>query len=161
MIRKYNESDFELLESWITNSDLLFQFAGTDFQFPLTKLQITNYQILNSNRIFYIFTNDDGIEIGFGEIIPQENSNPRLGRLLIGNNQLRNKGFGKQFVCELIEECKVIFNPKAVDLYVWGENKSAIKCYENVGFEFTKDISFNITHNIIEFPIRKMSYLMK
>ena len=40
-LRKYQDSDFSLLAQWVTSPDLLFQFAGTDFSFPLTQNQLT------------------------------------------------------------------------------------------------------------------------
>lgn len=52
MIRKYLEDDFEILENWVTNKELLLQFSGTDFNFPLTKDQIERYQTKNPDRSF-------------------------------------------------------------------------------------------------------------
>lgn len=157
MIRKYEDKDFRLLELWISSADLLFQFAGTDFQYPITKEQIESYKNSQSNRQFYIFLDENNNEQGFGEIILQKSNNPRLARLIIGNLNERNKGLGEKFVKELVAESILIYNPIKIDLYVWIENHNAIKCYEKVGFEFNKNKSFSIEQNGKEFLIKKMS----
>ncbi|MCX6148451.1 MAG: GNAT family N-acetyltransferase [Candidatus Kapabacteria bacterium] len=161
MIRKYVDSDFEILTSWISNSDILFQCAGTDFSYPLTDLQLIAYKILHPDRIFYLYLDNDSNPIGIGEIIPQVNNIPRLGRLLIGNHKNRNKGIGTHFIKLLIQECIHLYNSDSVDLYVWENNDSAIKCYQKVGFNFTENSSFYIYHNNIEFKILEMSIKLK
>lgn len=161
MIRRYTESDFEILTSWISNSDILFQCAGNDFSYPLTELQLMAYQILHPDRNFYLCLDNESNPLGIGEIISQESKNPRLGRLLIGNQENRNVGIGTHFVNLLILECIYTYNPEYVDLYVWENNISAIKCYQKVGFEFTKVPSFCITNNDQDYLILNMSIKLK
>ncbi len=157
MLKKYQHSDFDLLESWVTDEDILFQFAGSDFSYPITKTQLIGYQVKYPGRFFYIGYTEEGVAFAFGEIITMESPWPRLGRILIGNPSERGKGLGKYFVSMLIGECKKEFNPSLIDLFVWDQNIPAIKCYEKLGFKFTGDKSFHLFHRDKAFNICKMS----
>ncbi|RQP17052.1 MAG: GNAT family N-acetyltransferase, partial [Parapedobacter sp.] len=77
--------------------------------------------------------------MAFGEIIPQDNGRPRLGRILVGNPAIRGMGIGARFITALVDECGRLYDCDAVELNVWDENISAIRCYEKVGFVFQAD----------------------
>ncbi|POY38301.1 hypothetical protein C3K47_02570 [Solitalea longa] len=157
MLKPFTDTDFGLLKSWITDEEILFQFAGTEFSFPITKYQLKQYINKNPDRRFYMGCFDDGSAFAFGEIIPQQNDTYRLGRLLVGDPQTRGQGLGYRFVCELVGECKKVFKAKGIDLYVWKENTAAIKCYQKAGFMFTAEEPFSIFFNRKEFIINKMT----
>ena len=156
MLKPYENTDFKLLQSWITDGDMLFRFAGTEFSYPITEDQILSYQGKYPERHFYVGYIDDSKPFSFGEIIPQDGGIPRLGRLLIGDPGLRDKGLGVFFVKLLIDECKKLFGTKAVELYVSDNNIPAIKCYKSAGFKFMEIPSFVLVHNNKEYNIVKM-----
>lgn len=158
MIRLYTPNDFETLNGWVTDPEILLQFSGTDFTFPITEQQIINYQSRNPDRTFYLGIGDDGNPYGFGEIIPQENDIPRLGRLLIGDPKRRGCGLGATFVEDLVGECKVLFGCNSVELYVWDQNRNAISCYAKVGFQYLKEKQLTMIHQGRQFDIYKMRY---
>ncbi|MCO4293182.1 GNAT family N-acetyltransferase [Solitalea sp. MAHUQ-68] len=157
MLKVFTDNDFDQLKSWITDAEILFQFAGSEFTFPISKDQLIKYSVKNPDRKFYMGYLDNGVAYAFGEIIPQENNSYRLGRLLVGNPNERGKGLGSRFVNELVDECKHCYNASGIDLYVWEGNKAAIKCYQKVGFAFTNDAPFSIFFNRKEFVINKMT----
>lgn len=134
MIKSYTSSDFDTIASWVTDEELLLQFAGTDFTYPLTRQQLNDYQILHPDRRFYMAYLPDQAPFAFAEIIPQESGNPRLARVLVGKPSMRGQGLGRQFIALLLEEIRLRYQSTAVDLYVWEKNNAAIKCYESVGF---------------------------
>lgn len=148
--------DFHLLEKWVTSPELLFQFSGTDFSYPITEQQILNYQLLHPDRSFYIGYSQNDIPFAFGEIIPQENGAPRLGRILIGESRLRGLGFGKYFTKMLVGECKRIYDCTRVELLVWDKNQMAIKCYKSVGFEYIAEKHNSLVHDGVSYNIHKM-----
>lgn len=156
MITSYTDSDFHLLQSWITDADLMFQFAGTSWQFPLTKEQFDTYRTAYTYRYFYIGYTNDNQPFACGEIIINETNSPRLGRLLIGDPQMRGKGFGQSFIRELIDECIKLTSTKEIFLFVFENNISAIKCYEKLGFRFTNDFEFRLNYKGEEFKVLKM-----
>lgn len=155
-LRKYTPADFHYLSSWITDADLLFQFAGPDWSFPLTEEQLKNYQQKFPFKQFYIGLQDEK-PFAFGEIIWNETISPRLGRLLIGGADNRSKGLGRQFIQLLITECKAIFNPGAIHLFVLENNKQAITCYLKCGFDFADTPDFTLSYKNENFKVLKMT----
>lgn len=158
MLKPYSNLDFELIASWVTDEALLLQFSGTDFSYPLTTQQISDYQILHPERQFYIGYTTDGLPFAFGEIIPQESGNPRLGRILVGEPRLRGQGLGRYFITLLLEKSKQCYQTNTVELFAWEKNHAAIRCYESVGFKFSPIRSATMVHKGISYHIHKMIY---
>ncbi|MGI4749035.1 MAG: GNAT family N-acetyltransferase [Janthinobacterium lividum] len=154
----YSANYFNFLSRWIINPDLLFQFAGTTFSYPITENQLADYQTENPERCFYIGLNAKNEAVAFGEIIPQENNIPRLGRLLIGNPADRGKGFGASFIYLLLAKCQALFQTKTVELFVLEDNFPAIKCYQKIGFQFLPGQTWEMSHQQQTFILLKMAY---
>lgn len=157
-ITAYSSIYFSFLSCWITDASLLFQFAGTEFSYPITEKQIEDYQHKNPDRNFYIGLNEANEPVAFGEIIPQENNLPRIGRLLIGNPAERGKGYGTSFIHLLLAECQALFQTKTVELFVLEDNLSAISCYRKIGFRFLPNQEWEIVHKQQNFVLHKMAY---
>jgi RimJ/RimL family protein N-acetyltransferase len=157
-ITKYDPSYFGFLSHWITDPDLLFQFAGTEFSYPITEKQIEDYQHKNPDRNFYIGLNEANEAVAFGEIIPQENQIPRIGRLLIGNPAERGKGYGTAFIHLLLSVCKTQFQTDTVELFVLEDNLFTINCYQKIGFRFLPDQTWEVSHNGQKYLLHKMAY---
>lgn len=155
VLRFYQRSDFPWLNSWVTSAELLFQFAGTNFTYPFTEAQLMEYQQEHPDRRFYTGTSA-GQRVAFGEIIPQENGSPRLGRILVGNPEARGKGIGQQFISALVDESVRLLGCRLVELNVWDENISAIRCYEKVGFVFDPEAKVVLEAFGRSFNIHKM-----
>ena len=65
-LENFSENDFEKLISWIKSEEELIQFAGSIFNFPLTKEQLEKYiKIPEVNAYKLIYNN---IHIGHAEI---------------------------------------------------------------------------------------------
>ena len=143
-LRRYHTADFALLQQWVTSPALLFQFAGTDFAYPLTKEQLDIYQALYPERRLYIASTIESQPVAFGEIIPQDNNIPRLARLLVGNSAQRGKGLGEVFVDLLIKECQQLYHCSSIDLFVLDENAQARRCYEKKNFFVVPNDSFRL-----------------
>ncbi len=156
-LTQYSTKYFDFLNRWITDADLLFQFAGTEFSFPITEKQVTDYQQKNPDRSFYIGLNETNEAVAFGEIIPQENNIPRIGRLLIGNPNERGKGYGTSFIHLLLAKCRVLFQTKTVELFVLEDNLAAIHCYKKIGFRFLPNQIWEVSHNGQKYFLHKMA----
>ena len=161
MLRPYTPEDLKLLQTWVTDADMLFQFSGTDFSYPITLQQVEQYQQKHPGRRFYIANNETGEPVAFGEIIPQEAHIPRLGRLIVGDLGNRRKSIGSKFILELIAECQRSFDAKYVELYVSGSNQVAIKCYEKLGFTFLPIEPFELEYGGAIHRIFKMRIEVK
>jgi len=138
ILRQFKEADFGWLQSWVTSPELLFQFSGDRFSYPLSLEQFTEYRAEHPDRPMYTAWLEEQ-PVAFGEIIPQDNGRPRLGRILVGNPAMRGKGVGTRFITTLAEECRRLYSCDAVELNVWDENTPAIRCYEKAGFVFRPD----------------------
>lgn len=158
MLKPYKNSDFKLLDSWVTDAELLLQFSGTDFSYPLTEQQIQDYKDTYPDRRFYIGYTHDGLPFSFGEIIPQEGGCPRLARILVGEPSLRGQGLGRYFIELLVKEAMKIYNTDIVELFTWEKNYAAIRCYESVGFKFLPEKSKTMVHEGISYDIHKMVF---
>lgn len=157
-LTQYSTKYFTFLNRWIIDENLLFQFAGTEFSYPITEKQIADYQHKNPDRNFYIGLNEVNEPVAFGEIIPQENNIPRIGRLLIGNPNERGKGYGTSFIHLLLVECKKKFQTNTVELFVLEDNLPAINCYQKIGFQFLPDQTWEVSHNVQKYLLHKMAY---
>ena len=136
-LENFSENDFEKLISWIKSEEELIQFAGSIFNFPLTKEQLEKYiKIPEVNAYKLIYNN---IHIGNAEINFTKNNPPKLCRILIGDKNFRGKGLCQQIVNELLNICKEKFNSNVVELNVFDWNEGAIRCYEKVGFQFNRE----------------------
>lgn len=160
-ITAYSSAYFSFLSRWTTDANLLFQFAGTEFSYPITEKQIEDYQHKNLERNFYIGLNEGNEAVAFGEIIPQENQIPRIGRLLVGNPEERGKGYGTAFIHLLLAQCKVQFQTDSVELFVLKDNFPAINCYQKIGFRFLPGHTWEVSHNGQKYLLHKMAYQIK
>ena len=140
-IEKFTAKDFKNLISWINNEEDLMQFAGPQLTFPLTDEQLEK-SLRNKNVFcFKVIDISTGLAIGHAEIFLKENSFA-LARILICDKNMRGKGFGKKVVEKLLEFGFNNFDKNTAELNVFDWNTSAIKCYENVGFEINPDLKF-------------------
>lgn len=130
----FEKSDFANLISWIDNEEMLLQFSGPAFTFPLTEEQL-NLNLEDENRFAYkVVDLSNNSMIGYAEIYFQNKNSVLLGRIIIGKPEFRGRGIGKQIVKDLIA---ISFNQLEVEnaeLNVFDWNINAIKCYEKVGF---------------------------
>ncbi|MEJ2104399.1 MAG: GNAT family protein [Ignavibacteriaceae bacterium] len=136
-LEKFSDNDFEKLISWIANEEELIQFAGSIFNFPLTKEQLDNYiniPEVNAYKVIY-----ENIHIGHAEINFTVNNPPKLCRILIGDKNFRGRGLCQQIVIALLYVCKEKFSSHIVELNVFDWNGGAIRCYEKVGFRFNRE----------------------
>lgn len=157
MLKPYTSDDFKLLEKWVTDEELLLQFAGTDFSYPMTTQQIATYQSSYPERRFYVAYEHE-VPFAFGEIILQDSGIPKLARILIGESLLRGKGLGGKFIKSLLAESARLYNTKTVELLVWDQNIAAIKCYERAGFIYSPEIYTVLIWKDKKYNIHKMTF---
>ena len=138
----FDQSHFDALIEWTSTSEFLLQWAGPGLTFPLDHKQLN--QLLVSARSSppgaYLFSAQmisDNTVIGHGEIgaVDRRNLNAKLMRILIGPESARGRGIGKQLVQELVRVGFEELGLHRLDLNVFDFNRSAIHCYERVGFK--------------------------
>lgn len=132
-LETFNQNYYDKLISWIDSKEILMQFAGPAYTFPLDYEQL-NKSLSDKNRFaFRVVNANTKSTIGHGEIYLTEKS-AYLGRIIIGEKQFRGKGIGQIIVNQLLNYAFNRLNQVRVELNVFDWNVSAIKCYEKVGF---------------------------
>ena len=153
-LKPWNDELFPELCSWISGPDELLRFAGVEFSWPVEISQFKNHFINFPDREWY-FGYDNNVAVAFGEIIPQENNIPRLGRLIV-DPSIRNKGVGQRLIKALEIRSSERFQCEAIELFVVTDNHQAINCYTRYGFKILDGADVTITHNNITFSCHKM-----
>jgi RimJ/RimL family protein N-acetyltransferase len=137
VLEKFDASDYDRLINWIDSENLMHVFGATFFKYPITHLQLEIYSNDKSRSIYKVIDKNSKNIIGHAELnkINHINKSARICRVLIGNSNSRNKGYGSLVINELVrigfDEMKL----HRIDLGVYDFNKGAIKCYQKCGFE--------------------------
>ena len=132
-LETFDKDSYEDLISWINSEEQLMQFAGPAFTFPLTKEQLEISLSDQSRCAFKVVNCKTNVAIGHSEIYLTDHS-AYLGRIIIGDKELRGKGLGQQIVNLLLDFVFSKLDQIEVELNVFDWNVEAIKCYEKVGF---------------------------
>lgn len=137
----FEQSDFKQLIDWIESPQLLLQWGGPAFDFPLTINQLEKYienaNSDNSDTLIYKVI-DKEIKNAIGHIslgrIDRKNKSARVGKVLVGDKNVRGKGRGKQMIKQILNIAFDELHLHRVNLGVYDFNVSAIACYEKAGF---------------------------
>ncbi len=139
-LQHFQAPDFGQLIEWIHNEEILTNWSGSLFNFPLSarslEWYIENTNIINISDAFVYKALDASGEI-VGHIslggISWKNRSARITRVLIGNTAQRGKGCCQGMVKAVL---RIAFNElklHRVSLGVYDNNKAAVKCYEKAG----------------------------
>jgi RimJ/RimL family protein N-acetyltransferase len=145
-LEKFDTSDYDRLVSWINSENRMYVFSAKLFIFPITHLQLNRYTN-NLNRIVYkVIHINSNLIIGHAELnnINFIDKNARICRVLIGDANFRNKGYGSQIINELVRIAFEKMDLHRLDLGVYDFNKNAIRCYQKCGFEIEGLLKENI-----------------
>ncbi len=140
-LEPFTKGDFQQLIAWVNTEELLTNWAGSLFNFPLTEDSMNWYieetnDFDNSDAFVFkaidVNTNRTIGHISLGAI-SRKNRSGRISRVLIGENA-RGKGYCKAMVNALVEIGFTQLNLHKISLGVYDFNTSAIKCYKSCGF---------------------------
>jgi hypothetical protein len=67
-LKSFGPNDFEKLMSWIDNEEMLVQFAGGIFSFPLTVEQLDTYVSDSSRHCYKVVELPDHQVVGHAEL---------------------------------------------------------------------------------------------
>lgn len=140
-LEKFSSNEISKLISWIPDKEFLLQWGGPAYSISLLEEQLLNeiktMEDENPNNLMFSAKQIDNNEV-VGHIqllgIDRGNMSTRIGRVLVGENEYRNKGIGLQMVNAVLEIAFNTLHLHRVDLGVFDFNKSAIACYEKAGF---------------------------
>ncbi|MEO6231944.1 MAG: GNAT family protein [Ferruginibacter sp.] len=140
-LEQFGSSDFKQLIEWITDEELLTNWSGNLFSFPLTTkslewyLQDTNI-LDKSDAFIYKVVDLNNQTIGHISLgsISWKNRSARLTRVLLGSKSERGKGCCHEMVTAALKIAFEELNLHRVSLGVYDNNLAAKKCYEKSGF---------------------------
>jgi RimJ/RimL family protein N-acetyltransferase len=138
----FTKNDFQSLIDWIQDEELLLNWAGTQFRFPLNAEKLEWYiqdanDLNKSDKLIY-----KGVDTESGEtvghislsVINRRNRSARITRVLVGQSTERGKGIGEQMMKALMKIGFEDLNLHRMSLGVYDYNEPAIKCYKKCGF---------------------------
>jgi RimJ/RimL family protein N-acetyltransferase len=137
----FEQSDFKQLIDWIESPQFLLQWGGPAFDFPLTINQLEKY-IENANSdnsdtlIYKVIEKETKNVIGHISLgrIDRKNKSARVGKVLVGDKNVRGKGIGQQMIKQILNIAFDELHLHRVNLGVYDFNVPAIACYEKAGF---------------------------
>lgn len=136
----FERSDFPQLMEWIKDEELLKNWSGSLFSFPLTQeslewyIEDVNVMPTSDAFVYKVVETDTGKTVGHISLggVSKKNRSARISRVFVGTNE-RGKGYCLQMVSAVLkigfEELKL----HRISLGVYDFNTSAIKCYQRAG----------------------------
>ncbi|AIY79821.1 acetyltransferase family protein [Clostridium botulinum 202F] len=140
-LERFNYEEIPQLISWIPNKDFLLQWAGPSYTFELLEKQLQSginnmLEKTPENLMFSAKLIESNETVGHIQLmrIDRVNMSVRIGRVLVGGKENRNKGIGLQIINEILDTAFNKLNLHRIDLGVFDFNVSAITCYKKAGF---------------------------
>lgn len=131
------ERDYEQIVKWIDSPQLLAQWAGTAFSYPLTESCLqTHFKTDGAEldrRGFKAIADDRTVGILELDRIDREHDSARISRVFVDPDE-RNSGVGTAMVRAVLERGFEDMDLHRIGLSVFEFNESAISCYETAGF---------------------------
>jgi RimJ/RimL family protein N-acetyltransferase len=133
---------FDELIQWVNSEELLANWSGSLFSYPLT-LESLNWYIDNTNvkdaSDAFVYRVEDALGNGVGHIslggLSWKNRSARISRVLIGSTENKGKGHCKQMIKAVLKIGFEELQLHRIELGVYSSNVSAIRCYENAGMK--------------------------
>lgn len=139
-LEPFSKENIDTLKSWITNKDLLFQWTGDTFKWPLDEAQLEQYaaRIGGSDpglASFNVIDAETEELVGHVDIdeINLPNKRGEITRVIVKEG-LRNKGYGKELMRAVVDYGFNALKLHRLTLKVFDFNKQAIECYKKIGF---------------------------
>ena len=135
-----SEKDFDTLIRWAKSPKDLLLWAGPMLKYPLTPEQLKTYYqpSLENNPPLFIYVTRAGNEItAMAElgVVDRINGTGTLCRIYT-DEKFRGKGIAGEMIKEILKFGFKELKLRRIDLRVYGNNSSAIKCYEKLGFKY-------------------------
>jgi RimJ/RimL family protein N-acetyltransferase len=140
-LERFSDEEISQLISWIPNKEFLLQWGGPSYTLESLEKQLKNQMSMmfeeNPLNLMYSARTVESNEL-VGHIqllgIDEINMSARIGRVLVGEKENRNRGIGLQMINAILDIAFNKFNLHRVDLGVFDFNESAIACYKKAGF---------------------------
>lgn len=137
----FKQHDIRRLISWIPDKRFMYLWGGPNFTFPLTENQILADMKKTEGEcpeclFFNCIISETSEIIGHIELrnIDYEQKAGRIGRVIIGLQEFRGRGYGKEMVGMLLQYAFGTLLLEKLTLGVFDFNDAALSCYTSLGF---------------------------
>jgi RimJ/RimL family protein N-acetyltransferase len=142
-LEPFVQSDFQQLINWVDSEELLIQWSGSLFSFPLTMSSlawyIQNTNIINDSDAFVYkaVETDTGNVVGHISLggLSWKNRSSRISRVLVGKADRHQKGIGQQMTKAALKIGFDELGLHRISLGVYENNKPALNTYLKCGFK--------------------------
>ena len=154
VLEYFGRNDFDQLMKWIEDDELLMNWSGSLFSYPLTLKSLEWYiddvnDINNSDAFIYkavdVVSGKTVGHISLGSI-SKKNKSGRISRVLVGGNADRGRGCCQQMVKAVLKIGFEELQLHRISLGVYDFNTAAINCYKKSGL-----IVEGITRDVLNF----------
>ncbi|MBC7627365.1 GNAT family N-acetyltransferase [Ferruginibacter sp.] len=154
VLEYFGRNDFDQLMKWIEDDELLMNWSGSLFSYPLTLKSLEWYiddvnDINNSDAFIYkavdVVSGKTVGHISLGSI-SKKNKSGRISRVLVGGNDNRGRGCCQQMVKAVLKIGFEELQLHRISLGVYDFNTAAINCYKKSGL-----IVEGITRDVLNF----------
>ncbi|HLP49080.1 MAG TPA: GNAT family N-acetyltransferase [Candidatus Kapabacteria bacterium] len=143
-LRLLEKSDLPITLKWRNKKNVKKWFFYSEMVTRETHNNWFEEYLKNNDDYVYIIEEEGAFNKPIGQIsiynIDWNLSRAELGRLMIGEEKARGKGFAKQAVKLLVSISDIYFGINELYLSVYKDNLPAIHIYEKCGFKKTKEI---------------------
>jgi len=154
ILEYFDRNDFDQLSEWIKDDELLMNWSGSLFSYPLTEKSLEWYiddvNDINSSDAFIYKAVDtiNGTVVGHISLggISRKNRSGRISRVLVGGAGNRGKGCCQQMIKAVLKIGFEDLKLHRISLGVYDFNTAAISCYQKAGF-----IVEGITRDVLQF----------
>ena len=141
-LEPFGPNDFQQLINWIDTEELLIQWCGSLFSFPLTinslEWYVRDTNIINDSDAFVYKAVDteSGNVVGHISLggLSWKNRSSRISRVLVGKADRHQKGIGQQMTKAALKIGFEDLGLHRISLGVYENNKPAINTYLKCGF---------------------------
>jgi RimJ/RimL family protein N-acetyltransferase len=142
VLEHFEPADFKQLIEWISDEQLLTNWSGSLFNYPLTKesldwyLEGTNDLQKSDALVYKAVDTKTGTTVGHISLgsISRKNRSARISRVLVGNTCERGRGTCQSMITAILKVGFEEVDLHRISLGVYSDNKAAIRCYEKAGF---------------------------
>ncbi|QOL16847.1 GNAT family N-acetyltransferase [Dickeya dianthicola] len=139
MLIDFTAADYPRLIRWIDSAELNLLWGGPTYSFPLTAAQLADH-LANPQFVPYLFEHQGDV-VGFVELYQVEPRHSRLCRVFI-DPAYRGRGLAREMLQAAIRQAAQRFEAQTVSLSVFTHNRSALRCYQSLGFHITAAAPF-------------------
>lgn len=140
-LEPFTPAGYDRLIGWVDSPELLMQFAGPRFSFPLTVAQLAENAADEARHSYNVVSEGSGAVIGHCELYYKADS-ILIGRILIGDPDSRGRGTGGAIIRALVRIARQDPQGRFIELNVFDWNAQAIRCYEREGFRLNPDLFY-------------------